>query len=117
LQKELDFLAETHNFQYLFRKKVPPHPKSLLRMVNEDLANTSKVCRISDNITYHSFRISVISKLLLVTDVHTVAYIIGYQDIRSTMKYNRYRLSKSSIQDIYVQAERRTDFVKQSDFQ
>jgi len=38
--------------------------------------------------------------------------LIGHQDVRSTLKYNRYRLSKSAIQEIYLAAEKLTNFVK-----
>ena len=54
---------------------------------------------------FHSFRVSVISKLLQVTNVQNVKDIVGHEDIRSTMKYNRYRLSKARIQEIYPKSE------------
>lgn len=112
LEQEFDFLINVQNFKYLFGKNSPPHSKSLLRIVNEDLENTCKLCKISDNLKSHSFRVSVISKLLRVSTVQNVADIMGHQDVRSTMKYNRYRLAKSAIQDIYANAEKSSDFDK-----
>jgi hypothetical protein len=58
------------------------------------------------NIKSHSFRVSVIS-LLQVTTVQNVASIVGHRDIRST--YDRYRLSKVAIQEIYSEAETEVD--------
>jgi site-specific recombinase XerD len=112
LKIEFDFLREECKHQYLFGKSSPLHSKTLLRIVNEDLAKTCQLCNITDNITSHSFRISVISKLLKVTTVQNVGHIIGHQDIRSIMCYDRYRLSKSTIQKIYGEAKELTDFIK-----
>jgi integrase len=111
LKQEFKFL-EVQNFTYLFGKTNPPHSKSLIRIVNADLKSTCQLCKIGDNLKSHSFRVSVISKLLRVTNVQNVADIIGHQDVRSTMKYNRYRLAKSAVQHIYAEAEKTTDFVK-----
>lgn len=105
LRKDFYLLRHQKNFQYLFGKHKPPHPKSLLRIVNNDLKKTCKTCQITGNIRSHSFRISVISKLLRITDVQNVAEIIGHQDIRSTMTYSRYRLSPSEIQKLHEEAE------------
>lgn len=105
LQFELDFLGGKQDFEYLFGKKSPPHSKTLLRIVNEDLAATCEIFQIPDNIKSHSFRIGLISRLLKNTKVQDVALIMGHADLRSTMKYSRYRLSKSEIQEIYKRAE------------
>lgn len=102
---DLKYLQYPCQFRYLFGKTKPPHKKTLLRIVNQDLANTCQLCGITDNISSHSFRVSVISKLLRVTTVQNVADIMGHQDIRSTMKYSRYRLPKSMIQEIHQKAE------------
>ena len=69
-------------------------------MVNKDLKNTCELNRIPYNIKSHSFRINVISSLLKVTSVQNTADIIGHEDIRSTMNYRRYSLSKSEVQDL-----------------
>jgi hypothetical protein len=42
----------------------------------------------------------MITNLLKVTTVQNTADIIGHSDIRSTMQYNRYALSKNEIQDL-----------------
>jgi site-specific recombinase XerD len=95
--------------QVFIWKNYPIHSKTLLRIVNEDLANSCKLCGIRENIKSHSFRVSVISKLLQVTTVQNVASIVGHRDIRSTMCYDRYRLSKVAIQEIYSEAETEVD--------
>ena len=47
----------------------------------------------------------MITNLLKVTSVQDTANIMGYSDIRSTMIYNRYSLSKSQIQDLLKEME------------
>jgi integrase len=112
VKKELHFLSKTHGFKFIFGKKSPMHSKALLRLVNLDLGHTCKTCEINSNITSHSFRISVISRLLLVTDVQTVADIIGHDDVRSTLKYSRYKLTDSKIQNLCDEAENLKDLQK-----
>ena len=112
LQNEFEILGKTYKFEYLFGKKVPPSPKTLLRIVNHYLANICKLCKIYDNVTSHSFIVSLISRLLRVNTVQNVRDIIRHEDIKSTMQYNRYRLTKSAIQNIQQQAKKVTDFIK-----
>lgn len=69
-------------------------------MVNNNLKEISKQYSIPLNIKSHSFRVNMITKLLKVTTVQNVANIIGHSDIRSTMIYNRYALSKNEIQEL-----------------
>jgi site-specific recombinase XerD len=76
----------------LFGKDKPIHQKSLIRLINNDLKNTYKICEIPYNIKPHSFRINMISNLLKKTIVQHTAQIIGHSDIKSTMGYNRYEL-------------------------
>ena len=47
----------------------------------------------------------MITNLLKVTSVQYTANIIGHSDIRSTMIYNRYSLSKNQIQDLLKEME------------
>ena len=74
--------------------------KNLIKMVNKDLKFTCKKFNIPFNIKSHSFRVNMITNLLKVTSVQKAANIIGHSDIRSTMSYNRYTLSKTEIQNI-----------------
>jgi integrase len=106
LEEEFFILTKVYQFKYLFGKRTPIHRKSLLRLVNQDLANTCERYKISGNIKSHSFRISLIARLLKVTYVQQVAEIMGHQDIRSTMKYKRYRVGKDDIRKLYQSAER-----------
>ena len=116
LTPELMLLKKVEKYTYLFGKTNPPHPKALLKIVNDDLANTCKMCNISDNISSHSFRIALISRLLRVSQIHEVAELIGHKDIRTTMAYSRYRLPKSEIQEIYAKGEQVSDFKKSNIF-
>ena len=69
-------------------------------MINKDLKHTCQINQIPYNIKSHSFRINVISNLLKHTTVQNVADIIGHNDIRSTLKYSRYSMSKKQIQEL-----------------
>lgn len=91
-----------YNCEHLFGKTKPMDKKSLIRLVNEDLWNTCKINNIAYNynIKSHSFHVNTISNLLKVTSVQNAANIIVHQDIRSTMTYERYALTKAEIQDL-----------------
>ena len=97
-----DFITvfEKYKYKYLFGKEKPMHEKSLITMINRDLKNTCTVADLPYNIKSHSFRINVISNLLKITTVQNVADIIGHDDIRSTISYRRYALSKEEIQEL-----------------
>jgi len=102
---KLEFLIvfEKYQYQYLFGKQRPMTDKNLIKMVNKDLKGTCKKFNISFNIKSHSFRINMITNLLKVTSVQSTADIIGHSDIKSTMSYNRYALSKAEIQGLLDQ--------------
>ncbi|MFT4645726.1 MAG: hypothetical protein ACI8ZX_002144 [Planctomycetota bacterium] len=61
------------------------------------MKHTCKVCDLSYNIKSHSFRVNVISNLLKITTVQNTADIIGHEDIRYTITYIKYTLSKEEI--------------------
>lgn len=100
LQPEYNIIFSKYGYKYLFGKSYPIHQKSLTRLINSDLKNTCQVCNIPYNIKSHSFRINMISNLLKKTTVQHAAQIIGHSDIKSTMSYNRYALSKEEIQEL-----------------
>ena len=100
LRLEYTIIFNKYGYKYLFGKIKPIHQKSLNRLVNEDLRHTCQVCDIPYNIKSHSFRINMISSLLKTTTVQHAAQIIGHSDIKSTMSYERYALSKEEIQDL-----------------
>lgn len=97
LTLERTIIFQKYRYKYLFGKYDPIHQKSLIRLINVDLRNT---CNIPYNIKSHSFRINMISNLLKKTTVQHAAQIIGHNDIKSTMSYNRYALSKEEIQEL-----------------
>ena len=105
---KLEFLIvfEKYQYQYLFGKNKPMTGKNLIKMVNKDLKVTCIKFNIPFNIKSHSFRINMITNLLKVTSVQNTANIIGHSDIRSTMSYNRYTLSKTEIQTLLDQINR-----------
>jgi len=76
------------------------HKKSLVRLINSDLRTTYEIGNIPYNIKSHSFRINMISSLLKNTSVQHAAQIIGHNNIKSTMSYQRYALSKEEIQKL-----------------
>jgi integrase/recombinase XerD len=98
LKNEYAVIFTKYQFKYLFGKQEPTHEKSLIRLINQDLKNTCEANQIPYNIKSHSFRINMISNLLKRTSVQHAAQIIGHNDIRSTMSYQRYALSKEEIQ-------------------
>lgn len=72
--------------------------------MNMDLNDTCTICNIPYNIKSHSFRINMISNLLNKITVQHAAQIIGHKDIRSTMSYNRYTLSKEFNVNNFINA-------------
>jgi integrase/transposase InsO family protein len=100
LKLEYSIIFDKYKYKFLYGKEEPVNNKSLIRFVNRDLKHTSKALNIPYNIRSHSFRINFISSLLKVTSVQNTADIIGHDDIRSTMYYKRYALSKNEIQDL-----------------
>jgi len=100
LKFEFLIIFEKYQYKYLFGKNKPMTDKNLIKMVNKDLKFTCTKFNIPFNIKSHSFRVNMITNLLKVTSVQNTANVIGHSDIRSTMSYNRYVLSKTEIQDI-----------------
>ena len=103
LKTEYQIVFQKYQFKYLFGKLKPIAEKSLIRLVNRDLKHTCEIANIPFNIKSHSFRINFISSLLKVTSVQNVADIIGHDDIRSTLKYQRYALEKEEVQKLLDQ--------------
>ena len=103
LSNQQKVVFEKQKFEYLFGKNKPVNEKYLIKMINKDLKETCKRFNIPFNVKSHSFRINMITNLLKVTSVQHTADIIGHEDIRSTMKYNRYAMSKSEIQNLLDQ--------------
>lgn len=107
LKVEFTIVFEKYKYKFLFGKHNPIIEKSLIRLVNQDLQNTCENNNIPFNIKSHSFRINMVTNLLKVTSVQNTADIIGHADIRSTMSYNRYSLSKIEIQNLLDQLEKK----------
>lgn len=100
LTSEFLIIFNKYQYQYLFGKNKPMTNKNLIKMVNKDLKTTCTKFDIPFNVKSHSFRVNMITNLLKVTSVQNTASIIGHSDIRSTMSYNRYSLSKTEIQNL-----------------
>jgi integrase/recombinase XerD len=100
IKPEIDIIFNKYKFKYLFGKEKPAHKKSVIRFINQDLKNTCEVNGIPFNIKSHSFRINMVSSLLKTTSVQNAAQLIGHKDIKSTMTYQRYSLSKDEIQKL-----------------
>ena len=100
LKLEFYTVFDKHQYKYLYGKQKPMTDKNLIKMVNKDLKSTCQKFKIPFNIKSHSFRVNMITNLLRVTSVQKAANIIGHADIRSTMTYNRYALTKNEIQEL-----------------
>ena len=107
LKVEFTIVFDKYKYKFLFGKHKPIIEKSLIRIVNQDLQKTCEKNNIPFNIKSHSFRINMITNLLKVTSVQNTANIIGHADIRSTMGYNRYSRSKTEIQNLLDQLEKK----------
>ena len=101
-KRYLDYqiIFDKYKYEYLFGKNKPMHSKALIKTINDDLRNTCETLKLPYNIKSHSFRINHISSLLKVTTVQNTADIIGHKDIRSTIYYKRYALSKKEIEEL-----------------
>ena len=101
-KRHLDYqiIFDNYKYKYLFGKNNPMHSKTLIKTINDDLRNTCEILKLPYNIKSHSFRINHISSLLKVTSVQNTADIVGHQDIRSTISYKRYALSKKEIEEL-----------------
>jgi integrase len=106
LKVEFTIVFETYKYKFLYGKHKPIINSSLIRMVNQDLEKTCEKNNIPFNIKSHSFQINMVTNLLKVTSVQNTANIIGHTDIRSTIGYNRYSLSKTEIQNLLDQLEK-----------
>ena len=106
LKVEFSIVFEKYKYEFLYRKYKPRTKNALIRMVNQDLEKTCETNNIPFNIKSHSFRINMITNLFKITSVQNTASIIGHTDIRSTMSYNRYSLSKTEIQSLLDQLEK-----------
>lgn len=100
LENSINVVFDKYKYNYLFGKHEPVGKKMVLANINRDLKHTCKLLNLPYNIKSHSFRINVISGLLKHTSVQNAADIIGHQDIRSTMAYQRYALSRKEIEDL-----------------
>jgi transposase InsO family protein/integrase len=100
LKTEFTIVFRKYKYKFLFGEEKPIHEKTLIQVMNRDLKHTCEVCNLPYNIKSHSFRVNVISNLLKITTVQNTADIIGHRDIRSTMAYRRYALSKEEINDL-----------------
>jgi integrase/recombinase XerD len=109
LKPECAVIFNKYKCQYLFGQYKPMHEKALIRLINEDLKNTCEANEIPYNIKSHSFRINMIANLLKRTTVQHAAQIIGHNDIKSTMSYQRYALSKEQIQLLLEEIEKPVD--------
>lgn len=102
-KRYLDYqiIFNKYKYKYLFGKNKPIHNKTLIQIINDDLKNICDTLKLPYNIIKsHSFRINIISSLLKVTTIQNTADIIGHKDIRSTMYYKRYALSKKEIGEL-----------------
>ena len=106
---EFSMVFNKYNYQYLFGKVKLMTNKNLIKVINRDLKYTLQKYNIPYNIKSHSFRVNIITNLLKVPSVQNTANIIRHNDIRLTMTYNRYALSKSQIQNLLDKMDNYTE--------
>lgn len=100
LKPEIEMVFSKYQFKYLFGREEPMYEKSLVRLINPDLRTTCELGNIPYNIKSYSFRINMIPSLLKNTSIQYAAQIIGHNNIKSTMSYQHYSLSKEEIQKL-----------------
>lgn len=105
LQLEFAIVFEKYQFKFLFGKHKAITDKILIRMINLDLKNTCQKYNIPFNVKSHSFWINMVTNLRRVISVQKAAEIRGHQDVRSTMSYQRYALSKDEIKELLNKIE------------
>ena len=88
-------------YNYLFGKDKPVDEKHFIKIIHKGLKYTCEISQIPYNITSHSFRINIITRLLQNISVQDAADIIGQWNIKSTMAYKRYALNKTEIQSLF----------------
>jgi site-specific recombinase XerD len=79
---------------------------SVIRLINKDFKGTCELNNIPYNIKSHSFRINMISSLLKNISVQNAAQIIGHKNVKSTMSYQRYALSKDEIKKLLEEIDK-----------
>lgn len=78
------------------------NPLSWIRFMNSRLVKyTEGIC---ENVRSHSFRVNYTTSLLKHAPLEQVAEIIGHRDIKTTLRYNRYRVTKQERIDVLVKA-------------
>ena len=96
----LDYQIIFDKYKYLFGENKPMQSKALIKTINDDLKNTCETLKFPYNIKSQSFKINHIFSLLKVTTVQNTADIIDHKDIRSTIYYKHYALSKKEIEKL-----------------
>ena len=77
------------------------HQKHFNTILNDSLRSFCIKCNLDNEYTTHSGRIGYVTSLMQAGhDVSVVAKLVNHEDIRSTMKYDRYVMSVESKRDI-----------------
>ena len=77
-------------------------PNNWITFVNNKLKDVAKQHRLF--IKPHSFRINFITSLLKFAPIQQVSGLVGHQDVKSTMAYNRYTLDQTKARDLMDRA-------------
>lgn len=95
--KYINTILIKYKCQSLFGKNKPIMKKYLIGLINKNLKNTCEVNQIFYNIKLHSFAINMVSKLLQKNSVQNTRSIIVHKNIKFTISYTIYGLSKIEI--------------------
>lgn len=75
---------------------------SWIRFINTRIAKYTN--GIFENVRSHSFRVNYATSLLKHAPLEQVAEIIGHRDIKTTLRYNRYRANREECVNWIVKA-------------
>ena len=73
------------------------HPNRWLITLNDFIKQAT--CKFNLKLTSHSFRVNYITSLLRSTPLEKVSKIVGHADIRTTVRYDRYVIDSSALND------------------
>ncbi|RYX87068.1 hypothetical protein EON73_02120 [bacterium] len=106
LKKDTKFYVNEIKRYLLFKKKRDTFSGKVdkntsISFINRKLAYTAALFNI--NLYCHSFRIYFVTSLLRLAPIQDSCQLIGHQDIKSTMVYNKYNLDKKKAVALYFQ--------------
>lgn len=83
------------------RSENKPYERSYFNeKINKMLREFALTHGVNKVITCHSFRISVVTKLIEVSSIEDTRQFIGHSDVSTTLRYSRYNISENKIKSL-----------------